>query len=176
MPYLCTHQPASHVHKTPAYFYLLNSAHEHSLKDGALLFSRVCHLESRDNQRTFPGLAAIIFSWSLTRRKLIQSSSSLFFLRKKIDAQTSIDGLSECVFSIFFILSVSHKIITSWPKFTHVALKCTHPCARASIFFFCVRTSEHARASHDLLCVEIINSIYRSGFRSETPQTGGRDP
>lgn len=99
-----------------------------------------------------------------------------FFSRKKIDAQTSIDGLSKCVFSIFFILSVSHKIITSWPKFTHVALEYTHPCARASIFFFCVRTSEHARASHDLLCVEIINSIYRSGFRSETPQTGGRDP
>lgn len=24
MPYLCAHQPASHVHKTPAYFYLLN--------------------------------------------------------------------------------------------------------------------------------------------------------
>lgn len=35
MPYLCTHQPASHVHKTPAYFYLLNSHTAHPERGSA---------------------------------------------------------------------------------------------------------------------------------------------
>lgn len=37
MPYLCNHQPASHVHKTPAYFYLFKLAHSTRVLCSSLL-------------------------------------------------------------------------------------------------------------------------------------------
>lgn len=41
MPYLCNHQPASHVHKTPAYFYLFKLAHSTRVLCSSLLLPPV---------------------------------------------------------------------------------------------------------------------------------------
>lgn len=140
MPYLCTHQPASHVHKTPAYFYLFKLAHSTPCKT-ELCFSVASAVSVIWNRETVGERSRSGCSRLQLKFNEMETDTEFFSSRSNTLCTVSTDSL-KCAYCNFERVNFAQDHVLTQ---THARNIQEHASLHTCIDIFCTCTCEHTR-------------------------------